>query len=175
MPAMLDLVPQEVLWCVRHGHPVLALCTRPDDRCFTVALAADDAATFATWQHAGRDPGRARLYALLESVIADLEGRLAEVRLEVGPDVVLRASLRLERPAGETTLPASFVDGILLAHRVRVPLRIAEADLARIPASPFDRPRPDDRAADPPEPFRRFVEGLDLDGLGHGDATEAAR
>jgi hypothetical protein len=111
-----------------------------------------------------------RLYALIESVIAGLEGRLAEVRLHVGPDVVLRASLRLTGPGGEATLPASFVDGILLAHRARGPLRIAEADLARIPLSPFDRPRPDDRAADPPEPFRRFVEGLDLTGFGHDDA-----
>lgn len=172
---MLELIPQEILWCVRHGHPVLALCTRPPGRCFTVALAADDAATFASWQLPERDPGRARLYALIESVIAGLEGRLAEVRMEVGPDVVLRASLRLAGPAGETALPASFVDGILLAHRLRVPLRIATLDLARIPASPFDRPRPDDRTAEPPEPFRRFLDSLDLDGFGHGDAAEAAR
>jgi len=164
---MIDLRVHEIFWCVQHGHPVLALRAAASDRFFAVALAAEDAASLAAHPTGRPGGGHARFYPLLEATIAGLGARLTEVRLHVGADRVLRASLYLAGPRGPLALPAYFVDGILLAHRGRLPLRMADADLARVPVTALPAGDPEPRADEPSlAPFRHFIESLDLDGLG---------
>lgn len=171
---MVDLRVHEVMWCAHHGHPMLTLHLSGTDRFFAVSMAPDDAASLATHPSPGAATSRTRLYSLVESSIAGLGARLTEVQLFVGPDAVLRAVVRISGPAGNLTLPTHFADGIALAHRRRVPLRMTEDDIARVPSSPARPPRP---VADHPgqvklAPFRDVIDGLDLDDFGSLDGPD---
>ena len=177
---MADLTLHTVQWCAQHGHPVLALRTT-DDRYFVVALTADDAGALAPIPDAS-DSNRSprRLYGLVEATVTALGARLTEVRLHVGRDAMLRASLHLRGPQGDCFLPANFADGIALAHRGRLPIRMADDDLGRVPLAPLiplPEPGPATNRTLPPEAFRSLIESLDLDHLGGsaGDAGDAAR
>jgi bifunctional DNase/RNase len=169
---MAELHLLAVQWCAQHGHPVLALRTG-DNRFFIVAMTTEDAMALAIMPDAA-DSGRPprRLHRLLETTVAALGARLTEVRLHVGRDDVLRASLHLHSPAGALSLPAHFADGVALAHRARAPLRMADEDLRRVPLAPlagetmeFPMPSPS-FPAPPPEAFRAVIEALDLDDFG---------
>lgn len=173
--AMIELQVRDVMWCAQHGHPMLTMQLGGTDRFFAVSMAADDAATLAS-NPSGAAVSRTRLYDLVESSIAGLGARLLEVQLFVGPDSVLRAVVRITGPAGEVTLPAHFSDGIALAHRRHVPLRMAEEDAARVPAAmtpPWagqnpagpDQTRHDDPGHVHLAPYRDIVDSLDLDDL----------
>lgn len=175
---MADLSLHAVQWCSQHGHPVLALRTG-DNRYFIIALAQDDAEALAPLpDHAdGGKPPR-RLHRLLEETVAACGARLREVHLHVGKDDILRASLQLSGPAGEMNLPAHFADGIALACRGRLPIRMEETDLARVPLTPLAPsehafPAEAQTAREPtrrptlsPEAFRAVIDALDLEGLG---------
>lgn len=172
---MAELRLHAVQWCAQHGHPVMALRTA-DDRFFIVAMTVDDAVGLAMIPDAA-DNGRAprRLHRLLEATVAALGAQLTAVQLRVGPDDVLRAVLHLRGPAGGLTIPAHFADGIALAQRSRVPLRIADDDLRRVPLAPLLADEPAfplamAEAPTPPEAFRAFIDALDLDDFGpsHG-------
>lgn len=173
---MADLALHAVQWCSQHGHPVLALRTA-DHRYFVVAITGEDAVALAPMPDAldtGRPPRR--LHHLVESLVAALDARLQEVRLHVGRDAILRASLHLSGPRGELSIPAHFADGVALAHRGRLPLRMAEDDLARVPLTPLApadaaipeaTPEPASPAAMPaPEAFRALIDSLDLEDFG---------
>lgn len=173
---MIDLHVHEVHWCVAHGHPVLALRVRDSDRFFAVALAVEDATALA----AAPTPGsgnRTRLYSLLEATVAALGGDISEVQLFVGAETILQAAIRFTGPQGDFTLPTHFADGIALAHRRHVPLRMADEDVARVPMSHrADRPTPSigpgpqapTSSATPSalRPYRDFIDSLNLDSLG---------
>lgn len=165
---MIDLTLHEIHWCVRHGHPVVTLRAADTDRYVAVALASEDAASFAPTPGSGRGGAAGRFSALLDATIAGLGARLTEVRLHVGPDRILRAPIFLLAAGGPLALPAYVVDGILLAYRTRCPLRMADQDLARVPPTtlPASGANPDSHRHRPPGPFRLFIESLDLDGLG---------
>jgi bifunctional DNase/RNase len=170
---MTDLTLHAVQWCAQHGHPMMALRTT-DDRFFIVAMTAEDAVALATMPDAvdsGRPPRR--LHRLIEALIAALGARLTEVQLHVGPDAVLRASLCLASPRGDMSLPAHFADGVALAHHGRLPLRMADEDLAQVPLTPIaeDHPAfpsppqlPDSPAL--PGPFQALIDAMDLDDFG---------
>jgi bifunctional DNase/RNase len=166
---MADLSLHAVQWCAQHGHPVLALRTS-DDRFFVVALTADDAGALAPMpdlSSSNRSP--LRLYGLVEATVTALGARLTEVWLQVGRDAMLRASLHLRGPQGDCLLPANFADGIALAHRGRLPIRMADDDLGRVPLAPLTSlagPDPATSRVSPPEAFRALIESLDLDHLG---------
>ncbi|MCA9877839.1 MAG: hypothetical protein KC442_08655, partial [Thermomicrobiales bacterium] len=98
--------------------------------------------------------------------------------LHVGADDVLRASLQIDSPQGEIMLPAHFADGVALASRNQVPLRISAQDLARVPLmrlsdtevaaplpSPALPPVSTERLA-PPSAFRALIDSLELDDFG---------
>ncbi len=175
---MPDLNVHAVQWCSQHGHPVLVLPTT-DGRAFIVAMTTEDALAFATTPHAS-DTSRAprRLHSLVEAMIAALFAKLSAVHLHVGSDDVLRASLEIDGPQGEIMLPAHFADGVALASRNQLPLRISAQDLARVPlmrlsetdvetplASPALPPVPTARP-EPPAAFRSVIESLELDDFG---------
>lgn len=184
---MTDLKLHAVQWCAQHGHPMMALRTT-DDRFFIVAMTAEDAVALATMPDAvdsGRPPRR--LHHLIEALVAALGARLTEVRLHVGPDAVLRASLQMASPRGDVSLPAHFADGVALAHRGRLPLRMADEDLVRVPLSPlggsdaavpsldFPDDYPPRTPASPistPEVFRALIDSLDLDDFGKPSRDE---
>ena len=75
-------------------------------------------------------------------------------------------------------LPAHFADGVALAHRGRLPLRMADEDLGRVPLTPLaasEAPAqieppptsgPSRQSARPPEAFRALIESLDFDNFG---------
>ncbi len=163
---MPDLSIRAVQWCAQHGHPVLALET-DDHRYFVVAMSAEDGAALAVFPDPTQSetPSR-RLYLLVEAVIRTLDARLSEVRLHVGSDNLLRASLVLRGPGGERVLPANFADGVVLAHRDGLPLRMADEDLARVPLAPLIPTEPAPEPPAPPEAFRSLIESLDFEGLG---------
>lgn len=175
---MAELSLHAVQWCSQHGRPVLALRTS-DDRFFIVALAAEDAVALAPIPDAadgGRPPRR--LHRLIETAVAAFGARLTGVQLHVGRDDVLRASLLLHGPTGEIALPAHFADGVALAHRGRLPLRMADEDLVRVPLTPLATsatpaqiaplpvPAPVAEPPRPPEAFRALIESLDFDHFG---------
>lgn len=188
-PLMADLTLHAVQWCSQHGHPVLALRTS-DQRFFIVAMTAEDAVALAIMPDAvdsGRPPRR--LHTLVESIVAALEARVTEVHLEVGRDAVLRAFLHLSSPRGELSLPAHFADGVALAHRGRLPLRMADEDLMRVPLTPlggsgaegssqdlpWDSPlSPPFSPVSAPEAFRALIDSLDLDDFGKRPGDESA-
>lgn len=175
---MPDLSVHAVQWCSQHGHPVLALRTY-DGRAFIVAMTTDDAIAFAATPQSS-DASRAprRLHRLIEALTAALSAKLSAVHLHVGSDDVLRASLQIDGPQGEIMLPAHFADGVALASRNQLPLRITDHDLARVPLmrlseaeaeAPLAAPALPPVAAAPPEPptaFRAFIESLELDDFG---------
>jgi bifunctional DNase/RNase len=174
---MPDLSVHAVQWCSQHGHPVLALRTS-DGRAFIVAMTTDDAIAFATTPHAG-DVSRAprRLHRLVEALVAALAAKLSAVHLHVGSDDVLRASLQIDGPQGEIMLPTHFADGVALASRNQLPLRISTQDLARVPLMRLSETEGDAHMASPtqpvatahPEPptaFRALIESLELDDFG---------
>lgn len=175
---MPDLSVHAVQWCSQHGHPVLALRT-DDGRVFIVAMTTDDAVAFATTPNSS-DASHAprRLHRLVEALVAALSAKLSAVHLHVGSDDVLRASLQIAGPQGDIMLPAHFVDGVALASRNHLPLRISAQDLARVPlmrlseteaAAPLVAPalppvvtaRPE-----PPAAFRTLIESLELEDFG---------
>ncbi len=170
--AMVDLLVHEVMWCVRHGHPVLALRLHGTDRYFAVAMAADDASALASHPATGTLTGRTRLYNLVESTVAGLNGHIVEVQLFVDTNAILQAAVRIAAPGGEFTLPSHFADGIALAHRRRIPLRMAEEDVSRIPAATVSPPahHPEHASSMSLGPFRDLIESLDLDEFGHPGA-----
>ena len=159
---MMELSVYDVMWCATHGHPVLTMHLSGTDRYFAVSVGPEDAASLAP--HASHLPAcsRVRLYGLLESSIAALGARLTEVQLFVGDDAHLRAAVRITGPQGELTLPAHFADGIALAHRRRVPLRVTDEDLARVPTSRPNVTRTK-RGEGELAPYRDVIESLDLD------------
>jgi bifunctional DNase/RNase len=181
---MPDLSVHAVQWCSQHGHPVLALRTS-DARAFIVAMTTDDATAFATTPNAS-DASRTprRLHRLVEALVAAISAKLSAVHLHVGSDDVLRASLEIDGPQGEIMLPAHFADGVALAHRNQIPLRISAQDLARVPltrlseaevdsplSSPGLPPVSTERSAPPPA-FQALIESLELDDF--GPAQESA-
>jgi bifunctional DNase/RNase len=170
--AMIDLQVRDVMWCAQHGHPMLTMQLGGTDRFFAVSMAADDAASLALHPSGSAAVSRTRLYDLVESSITGLGARLLEVQLFVGPDAVLRSVVRISGPAGDVTLPAHFSDGIALAHRRRVPLRMAEEDVARVPGATVTPPQigpvipgPNDQGHVHLAPFRDVIDALDLDDL----------
>jgi hypothetical protein len=175
---MADLTLHAVQWCAQHGHPVLALRTT-DDRYFVVALTADDAGALAPIPDASDANKPPRLYGLVEATVTALGARLTEVWLHVGRDAILRASLQVRGPQGDFFLPANFADGIALAHRGRLPLRMGDDDLGRVPLAPLTPLAETDPATSrlsPPEAFRTLIESLDLEDLGgSADGGSAAR
>lgn len=175
---MPDLSVHAVQWCAQHGHPVLALRT-DDGRAFIVAMTTDDAVAFAATPSA-HDAGRAprRLHRLVEALVAALSAKLAAVHLHVGADDVLRASLQIDGPQGEIMLPAHFADGVALASRNQLPLRISAQDLARVPLmllsdAEVEAPLATEalppvvtERSEPPQVFRALIESLELDDFG---------
>lgn len=164
---MVDLLVHEIFWCGRHGQPVVSLRLAGTERFFAVAMAAEDAAVLAP-EPPVTASGRVRLLDLVESAVTGLGGHVAEVRLTVAERAMLEATVRIAGPSGEVTLPVHFADGIALAYRQRLPLRMAEVDVARVPPSSIptlNRPT-DARGHDSLEPYRDLIESLDLDQLG---------
>lgn len=166
---MADLVLDGVQWCAHHGHPFLVLRTPTSDRYLAVAISPEDAQAMAVASPAAAD--RTRVLGLLQAMLAGLHARLTGVELTIGPGGDLCAALRIEGPRHALTLPAHFADGLILARRGRLPLRMADEVLARVPFSaPPPRAQPASEARTEPKPdafnpFRTFVESLDLDGL----------
>lgn len=183
---MAELNLHAVQWCAQHGHPVLALRTS-DDRFFIVALTAEDATALAppTSLTSSSQPPR-RLHHLVEAALAALDARLTGVDLHVGRDDILRASLQIEGPRGALALPAYFADGVALAHRGRLPLRMADDDLRRVPLTPLVAPepgpallppiapKPAPSTPEPPEVFRALIDALDLEGFGQRSEDDGA-
>ncbi len=166
---MIDLRVHDVLWCAHHGHPILTMHLTGTDRYFAVPMGNDDAASLAPHPSTSTASSRTRLYGLVEASIAGLDARLTEVQLFVGDDSVLRAVVRITGPRGELTLPAHFADGIALAQRRRVPLRMDEDDVARVPSERMPTPSPPTPASPGHTllaPYRDVIESLDLDGFG---------
>jgi bifunctional DNase/RNase len=152
-----------VEWCASHGHPVLILSIPSSEEVFGIAITAEDAQSLALAP--GVRTERTRLYDLVDWVLDELDGRLAEVELRVGDDRVLRALLRIAGPRGVRVVPVAIADAVALALRARAPLGFAAGEEARLRAA---EPKPPQPATEPmrADPFRSFVESLDLDGLG---------
>ena len=167
---MIEVCVHEIGWCPGHGHPVLYLRVGETGYGFGVALSPRDAQAMAT-HPVEEGAERARLLSLLETAVVGLGARLAAVTLGLGPDRIVRAWLTLERSGDPLTIPAALPDGIALARREGVPLRMEEADVARLraPAGPptagTGSPPGPRRSTDDGGPFRPFIESLDLDGL----------
>jgi bifunctional DNase/RNase len=149
----------EIVWCPQHGQPVLLYDTVDGDRRYAVTVSAEDARLFAPagWS---LDVAPARQYMLVEAVLAAVGSRLADVTLRPGVDGVFVAELRLIGPAGAVTVPAHGIDGLLLAHRVGLPVRIATTTLTGCQEATGPP------ATDPLAAYRPTIEALDLDGLG---------
>ena len=166
--SLIDLKVHDVHWCPTHGHPLLTMRLTGTDRYFVVSMGLDDAASLAPHPSHPGAASRTRLYGLLESSIAGLGAEMTEVQLFVGDDSVLRAAVRIDGPRGKLTLPIHFADGIALAHRRQVPLRMSEEDVERVPAGPPAMPRPGSGSHGHGHlaPYREVVESLDLDDFG---------
>jgi bifunctional DNase/RNase len=164
---MVELHVHEVVWCGQHGHPVLALRPAGSDHYFAVAMSVEDAAALAPRPSITAPGSRLRLYTLLEETIAGLGGQVEAVHLRIGDDAILHASVHVAGPLGTVTLPSHFADGIAIAQRQRIPLRMLESDVDRIPSSVLPAPaQSHERAVENGlQPFRELIDSLDFDGL----------
>jgi bifunctional DNase/RNase len=174
---VIDLTIQGLTWCWRHGHPIIGLRAVDGEELFWITLSPEDAQALSPL-YQGQASGRARIYALLETLVERLNGQITAVRLEYGAWNNLEATLEVEGPSGKQTIPVHVIDAVILASRPGVPFQISELDLTRIreerPTAARDRPSdtPVAQAIEVTlEPFRRFIESLDLgqlDDLGRG-------
>jgi bifunctional DNase/RNase len=161
-------------WCWRHGHPTVGL-RAADDEVYWLTLSAEDAQALSPLYQSS-ETGRARLYGLIEVLVASLEGRVTRVSLRLGAWNTLTATLEVDGPPGRQGVPAHPVDAIILAWRLNLPITMEDADyqqlgrlrdaqqgLAELAAA-------ERAAADvPPEPFRQLIESLDLGQFGTPD------
>ena len=164
---MITLRFHKVFLCAHHGHPALALHVAESDQCLVVALGTEHALALASC-HVAAPSSASRPYALLATVVDELRGQLTALQLHVGPDAMVRAFLHLDGPRGATIVPTHLVDGLALAMQHELPLWMNEDEVATVVA------RGDTSTATPVlenlEPFRRFVESLDLEGCGNATA-----
>lgn len=167
---MVDLFVHDVFWCGRHGQPIVALGLAGTTRFFAVGMAAEDAACLAPVPPAIAS-NRVRLFDLMESAVANSGGVITDIQLFVGDSAMLGASVRMSGPTGEHSLPAHFADAIAIACRLRLPLRMAEADVARIPPSTISASRPSATGQADLKPFRDLIESLDLDQFGSSSTS----
>jgi bifunctional DNase/RNase len=65
-------------------------------------------------------------YELMAEVVSQLQGKLTAVELLAGDAGKPAARLRLERPAGRSTVPTRAGQAIALAVHLKVPLLVAE-------------------------------------------------
>jgi hypothetical protein len=158
---MIYLDLHDIVWCPAHGHPALVYREAGGDLGVTIGVAAEDAQLLAGVQGGG---ARQMLLRLLEEMIAALGATPVDVRLSVSDDRGVRAELLLAGPTGLTTLPIHAADGLIVARRAGVPVRMRPADLSRLRRE-ADR-SPTAPESDPLAAFRAAVEALDLDGLG---------
>jgi hypothetical protein len=161
---MITLRLHKVFWCAHHGHPALALHIAESDQCLIVALGTEDALALATC-HVDAPSRASRPFALLATVVVELRAQLTALQLHVGPDAMVRAFLHLEGPRGATIMPTHLVDGLALALQQDLPLWMNDDEVARLVAggvAPAASP-----VLENLEPYRRFVESLDLEGFGN--------
>lgn len=113
------------------------------------------------------EDGRASTYVAFEAALRAFDVRISEVVVCLKRPTLLDARLHLTGPATSASIPVRLVDGVALARRANVPLLMRDEDAARLQRSapPGHRSiNPDHSpvAADV-EPFRTFIETLDLD------------
>jgi bifunctional DNase/RNase len=140
---MIDLRPCDITWHPVAGQPVVIYGDRGGTLRLPIGIGAEDARLLVAASEADSSP-RQRLFRLLGETLGTLGGRLVEVTLTFRCAEVLEARLRLDGPRGPVALTAPAVDGLILARRAGLPVRVATADLARLHAWAT---RPDPSAA----------------------------
>jgi bifunctional DNase/RNase len=170
-----DLTIHELSWCWRHGNPIVGLRHVDSDAIFWVTLSPEDAQALSPLYNFHR-AGRARHYDLLDQTIESLGGQISAISLSLGARSALHGSIRLQGPRGSDTLRVNTVDAIVLAWRRGVAISMDESDLKRVmalKATLHETPLPQgerDETGTISEPFRQFIESLDL---GQIDEPEA--
>lgn len=165
---MIDLTVQGLTWCWRHGHPIIGLVPCGSQDVFWITLSPEDAQALSPL-YQGHASGRARIYALLETLVERLDGQIVAVRLGFGRWDALTASMEINGPACGQTIPVHVVDAIVLAARRQLPIQISEQDFRCIQQSRPTSDRAGGAGAEvssiddaTPESFRHFIESLDL-------------
>lgn len=163
-----DLTIHELSWCWRHGNPIVGLRHADSDASFWVTLAPEDAQALSPLYTFHRT-GRARLYDLLDQTIESLGGQISAVSLSLNGAAALQATVRLCGSRGGDTLRVNTVDAITLAWRRGLAIHMEEDDLRQVMALkastrelPPHKDQPVETMSAMSEPFRRFIESLDL-------------
>lgn len=171
---MVDLTFQNVQWCSQHGHPVLFLGLPDHDHGMGIAISVEDAQSLAT-QPFVTNSTRCQMYELLEACMQAFRFHLGGVTVRIGKDGMTDTLMRLDGIATSAALSARFADGIALARRANVPIRMAQSDADRIRTSSSCAEKSDDvmslqpHRQEPTHPPRNlleaFIETLNLDGI----------
>ncbi|MCO5178281.1 MAG: DUF151 domain-containing protein [Thermomicrobiales bacterium] len=149
-------------WCAQHGHPLLGLCAR-SERVIWISITPDDAQALSPTA-CDCASGRSRIYKLLEDSLAASGSTVRETSLMLGLHGELEASIVLDGPVGDLRIPAHPADAIVLACRSRRAITISESDLETVcpELSDTGRATVEDACESTPDPFRAFIESLDL-------------
>jgi bifunctional DNase/RNase len=167
---MIDMRLHAVEWCP-HGHPIAILRSDGEPRYVAVAVSVEEAQALSPFPSNNRG-AQVRLCGLLQVVLSDLGAQLRGITLDITANNVLRACLWLEGPQAALSIGAQATDGLVLARLHDLPVRMAEADLARVcfrqsvePAAHGTTPcnaRIQPASPDPLAPFRSVIDGLDF-------------
>lgn len=158
---MVDITVRNLMWSPAYGRPLVVLESHDGEWSRSIPISADEARALSAG--AAQSVGQARAYALFEVTLALLGARLRDVVLHSRSDGALRAHVHIDGPQRTLTLPVTPTDGIILAHRNQLPVRLAgpiEAQRSIHDTAPGDQP--EERGPDPLAAFRGFVESLDL-------------
>jgi bifunctional DNase/RNase len=138
-----------------------------------IAVSVEDAQSLAT-QPFVTNSTRCQMYALLEACMQTFGFHINGVTVRIGKDGMTDTLLRLDGIATSAALPARLADGIALARRANVPIRMKQEDADRIRTSNSCAAGEDDTSSRPQgrgsmypprDPLQAFIETLNMDGL----------
>jgi hypothetical protein len=128
----------------------------------------------------GIEVGRPLTHDLLHALIDQLGGSVSHILVSDLQEDTFFARIVMDVDGRHGELDARPSDAIALAVRAQVPIYVADEVMERAAVLPSDEEEEVEAETtgqddDKLEVFRQFVEGLDLDDLGDGDAESGSR
>lgn len=150
---MVTLTCHSVVWD-DDGCPLLAVQIGTEPRFITISLTPETLQALSA-QTDTPDTGYARLIGFIQSLLANADMQSPTVEIRAGTDERLHAALIMDGPTGRVSVPIHTIDGLLLAHRSAMPVRLVASDSTQpLGQAPYAESIRTDRVVD--SAFRTF-------------------